>query len=197
MRRVVDRGLHAGARLCLVAALSVAAVAASGPRSATGIDLQGRTVDPLAADRGKATVLVYVRTDCPVSSRYAPTVQKLAAEYGGKSKFWLVYPAKTDTVPVIEKYLKDFEYKLDALQDPGRGLVKVGDAEITPSVSVFSANGELLYHGRIDNWYEDFGRARREPTTHELADALAAVVAGKRPAVSTAPAVGCYISDLQ
>jgi hypothetical protein len=189
--------MKAGARLCLVGALSIAAAAASGPRPGTGIDLQGRTVDPLAADRGKITVLVYVRTDCPVSSRYAPTVQKLAAEYAGQSKFWLVYPAKTDTVPVIEESLKDFGYKLDALQDPARGLVKVGDAQITPSVSVFSAHGELLYHGRIDNWYEDFGRARREPTTHELADALAAAVAGKRPAVTTAQAVGCYISDLQ
>jgi thiol-disulfide isomerase/thioredoxin len=178
--------------VCAAAAL---AAPASGP--GLGIDLQGRTVDPLAADRGKVTVLVYVRTDCPVSSRYAPAVQKLASEYAGKSKFWLVFPAKADTVPVIERYLRDFGYNLDALEDPGRGLVKLGAAEITPSVSVFSAGGELLYHGRIDNWYEDFGWARREPTTHELQDALAAAVKGKRPAVATAPAVGCYISDLQ
>ena len=192
MRRVMVGRMGVVTWVCAAAAL-----AASGPRPGTGIDLQGRTVDPLAADRGKVTVLVYVRTDCPVSSRYAPTVQKLAAEYAGRSKFWLVYPAKTDTAPVIEKYLKDFGYKLNALEDPGRALVKLGAAEITPSVSVFSAGGQLVYHGRIDNWYEDFGRARREPTTHELADALAAAVDGKKPAVAAAPAVGCYISDLQ
>ncbi len=197
MRRMVERRLGREVRVCLAALLAIAAAAASGPRQSTGMNLAGQAVDPLAADQGKVTVLLYVRTDCPVSSRYAPTVQKLAAQYAGKSKFWLVYPAKTDTAPVIEKYLHDYSYNLVALQDPGRVLVKLGQAEITPSVSVFSETGELVYHGRIDNWYEDFGRARRQPTTHELADALKAAVDGKRPPVSTAPAVGCYISDLQ
>ena len=55
----------------------------------------------------------------------------------------------------------------------------------------------LLYHGRIDNRYEDFGRARPAATTHELDDAIAAALAGKKPTPDHANAVGCYISDLE
>ena len=32
--------------------------------------------------------------------------------------------------------------------------------------------GSLVYHGRIDNLFEDFGRARPAATTHELEDAI-------------------------
>jgi len=58
---------------------------------------------------------------------------------------------------------------------------------------VFAGDGRLVYHGRIDDWYEDFGRARPAPTTHELSEAIEAAIAGKNIAKATAPAVGCFI----
>jgi hypothetical protein len=54
-----------------------------------------------------------------------------------------------------------------------------------------------VYHGRIDNWFEDIGRARPAPTTHELANAIAAALSGHPQTLPNAPAVGCYLSDLQ
>jgi len=62
---------------------------------------------------------------------------------------------------------------------------------------VFDPSGRLLYHGRIDNWYEDFGRSRAAATTHELDDAIAAALDGKSISPDHANAVGCYISDLK
>ncbi len=41
------------------------------------IDLAGKAVDPFAVARGKAVVLIFVRTDCPISNRYAPVIQRL------------------------------------------------------------------------------------------------------------------------
>jgi hypothetical protein len=52
-----------------------------------------------------------------------------------------------------------------------------------------------VYHGRIDNWYEEIGRSRPAATTHELQDAIQAALRGQDPPVKTAPAVGCYVSD--
>ena len=74
--------------------------------------------------------------------------------------------------------------------------MKLSKVAITPEVAVFSGNRELIYHGRIDNWYEDFGRARPQPTTHELDEAIHAAVEGG-PAPASVGGVGCYISDLQ
>ena len=83
------------------------------------------------------------------------------------------------------------------MRDPQHRLAKQSQADVTPEAAVFDANGQLVYHGRIDNWYEAFGRARSAPTTHELDDSLRAILSGKQPQVATAKPVGCYISDLE
>ncbi len=52
----------------------------------TAMDLDGHTVNPLAADSGKVVVLVFLRRDCPVSSRYAPAIQQISKQYCGPRK---------------------------------------------------------------------------------------------------------------
>jgi Redoxin len=185
---------------CIVVAVYVpslyrytALIAAQAP----AVDLTGNPVDPFKSAPGKVVVLVFVRTDCPVSNRYSPTIQGLSARYLHKAAFWLVYPAKTETVEMIRKHEQDFGYTLPALRDPQRTLVKQSHAQITPEVAVFDAGRRLIYHGRIDNLYEDFGRARSSATTHELDDAIQAALSGKTLPAETASAVGCYISDLE
>jgi Redoxin len=160
-------------------------------------DLQGKAVDPLGGAGEKAIVLVFVRTDCPISNRYAPEIQRLSTKYASQATFWLIFPSRSDTAEKITTYLHEFGYeKISALRDPGRELVKKAGAQITPEVAVFDAQHKVVYHGRIDNWYESFGRARSAATTHELDDALAAVTQHRQVATASAPAVGCYISDL-
>jgi thiol-disulfide isomerase/thioredoxin len=165
----------------------------------TAFDLAGYPFNPLKSPGGKIVVLVFVRTDCPISNRYAPTIQRLSAAYADKATFWLVYPSKSESADTIRKHERNFGYNIPALRDPQRVLVKESQVQITPEVAVFDANRHFVYHGRIDNLYEDIGRARRAPTTHELEDAIAAAVAGKTLAVTAdaTHAVGCYISDLE
>jgi thiol-disulfide isomerase/thioredoxin len=160
-------------------------------------DLDGKPFDPFRAARGKVVVLIFVRTDCPVSNRYAPAIQQLSAKNAGKAVFFLVYPSKKETADSIRKHDREFGYALAALRDPQHILVKQSQAQITPESAVFDANRRLVYHGRIDNLYEDFGHARKSATTHELADAIEAAIAGKTLAGNATPAVGCYISDLE
>jgi hypothetical protein len=156
----------------------------------------GKMVDPIRLADGKAVVLIFVRTDCPISNRYAPEIQHLSTKYRDKAEFWLVYPSRADTFDLIEKQLHEYGYQLPALRDPGHALVKKAQAQITPEAAVFNGRGALIYHGRIDNWYEDFGRARKAATTHELDDALQATTSGRPVDIPAMPAVGCYIADL-
>jgi thiol-disulfide isomerase/thioredoxin len=185
------------AYVVIVACLGTFAANATVTPSVNAVDLTGKQVDPLHADPGKAVVLIFIRTDCPVSNRYAPTIQRLSAEYSEKVAFWLVYPDKEESSATIQRHLQDYKYKLPALRDPQYSLVKLSKAQVTPEAAVFDAGGQLVYHGRIDNWYQDFGHARAGPTTHELDDALQAVVQGKKPQVTTAAGIGCYISDIE
>lgn len=163
----------------------------------TAFDLEGKPVDPLAASGGKIVVLVFLSRDCPISSRYAPVIQKISSEHEGDIRFWLVFPDKADTSKTVQKYLLDYGYRLPGLRDPEHVLVKLAQAETTPETAVFDHNRHLVYHGRIDNWYVEFGRPRPAPTTHELNHAIDAALSGTPIAPSAVKGVGCYISDLE
>jgi len=177
--------------------VAAAVFCAALAQAQTALDLEGRAVSPLAADSSKVVVLVFLRRDCPVSSRYAPEIQQISKQYADRAAFWLVYPDKTETPQAIRKYLQDYGYRLPALRDPDHVLVKLGRAQITPEVAVFDRDRRLVYDGRIDDWYVDLSRARPAPTTHELEDAIRAASSGKPVAKSEVRGVGCYISDLE
>jgi thiol-disulfide isomerase/thioredoxin len=202
VRATMSRRLYAFRVVPLLSLVIVAAWLASFASTSVGgqsvgFDLAGNPVDPLKSAGGKVLVLVFVRTDCPVSNRYAPTIQNLGAEHAGKVAFWLVYPSKSESAEVIRKHVREYGYKIPALRDPQHVLVRESLVQITPEVAVFDAQRHLVYHGRIDNLYEDIGRARRVATTHELEDAIAAALSGKSMEVGATHGVGCYISDVE
>ncbi|MEO8679888.1 MAG: redoxin family protein [Vicinamibacterales bacterium] len=162
------------------------------------VDLNGHAVDPLKAGPGVvANVLVFTTTDCPISNRYAPEITRLADAFRGRGvRFSLVYPVPTDSVALIKQHLSAFAYRLPAVRDTGQELVKLTGVSVTPEVAVLDARGRLVYRGRIDDRWVDFGRDRPAPTTHDLEDALDAVAGGRPVAVTETRAVGCFLSDL-
>ncbi len=188
------RSLSIGILLASVFLSSLSATAAQAQQ--TAFDLDGKPIDPFAQASGKVVVLVFLRQDCPVSSRYAPVIQQISSRFEHEASFFLVYPDKNESPQSIRKYLADYGYALPALRDPERVLVKQAHAEITPEAAVFNRERKLIYHGRIDNWYLEFGSSRPAPTTHELNDAIQAGIAGKPVAKDAIKGVGCYISDL-
>ena len=54
----------------------------------------------------------------------------------------------------------------------------------------------VLYRGRIDDRYIEFGKDRPEPTVRDLERALDAIIAGKPVPVRETRAIGCILSDL-
>lgn len=181
---------------CLFAALLVASISAAAQLK--GIDLHGNSIDLAQVNSGKVNVLIFVRTDCPISNRYAPTLQKLSAEYAGKAKFWLVYPDASETAEAITRHLRDYHYtRFSAVRDPEQSLVRMAHARITPEAAVFDVSSRLLYHGRIDDWYQSLGHVRPQPTTHELNDAIRAALDGRAVPIPETKAVGCYIADVK
>jgi hypothetical protein len=163
----------------------------------SAFDLDGHVANPLKPDTGKVVVMVFVRRDCPISGRYAPTIQRISAEHQKDARFVLVFPDKSESAVDVRQYLHDFRYSTPALRDPAHILVKQAHAQFTPEAAVFDAKGALVYHGRIDNLYVSFGRARSAPTTHELEDAIQAALAGRVASKAEVAGIGCYISDLE
>jgi thiol-disulfide isomerase/thioredoxin len=140
------------------------------------------------------TVLVFTTTDCPIANRYAPEIQRLAAKFGAV-KFVMVYPVATDTPELIDAHRKTFAYAMDFIRDEKHELVKKTGVTVTPEVAVMK-DGRLLYRGRIDDRYVDFGRDRPQPTVRDLERSLDAILAGRPVPVAETRAVGCILSDL-
>jgi hypothetical protein len=161
--------------------------------------LSGAAVDALAAPAGvKAIVYLFTSTDCPISNRYAPEVQRLVRTFSSQGVvFRLVYPSRAETDAAIRAHVQLFAYDgiAEPLRDPQLALVKHSGATITPE-AVVVVDRRIVYRGRIDDRYVQLGVERAAPTTHDLADALAAVLAGKPVVHPVMPAIGCFIADL-
>jgi hypothetical protein len=130
------------------------------------------------------TVLVFTTTDCPISNRYAPEIQRLATRFATDVRF-----------AAIREHRKKFgggEWR----RDPSQKLVKLTGVTVTPEVAVMTADQKILYRGRIDDRYIEFGKDRPQPTVRDLERALDAVVAGKPVPVAQTRAVGCILADL-
>jgi len=180
--------------VCLILADSLPAPSQSARKSV--LDLDGRSVDPFRMAEAKTVVFLFIRTDCPIANRYAPTIQELSSRYHKKATFFLIYPIASETPQQIRNHLQEYGYHLPALRDPDLVLARESKVQVTPEAAVFSNEKKLIYHGRVDDWYFEFGRSRRVPTTHDLAATIQAVVSGKPVPAPSAPAVGCFIPGL-
>ena len=152
---------------------------------------------PLGAGRSSIVVFVFTRTDCPISNRYAPELRRLHDRFREDVDFWVVYPDSDETIESIRSHLDEYSYDMPALRDPDHDLVRLTEATITPEAAVFVRGRGMVYRGRIDDRYVDFGRARREPTRRDLEETLEAALAGDPGELRTTTAVGCYLEDLR
>jgi hypothetical protein len=144
----------------------------------------------------KATVLLFVSTDCPISNRYAPEVKRLHAKFASRGiAFWLVYANAAESDEAIQDHVKAFGFPGRVLRDPGHALVRLAGVSVTPEAAVFGSDRQIVYRGRIDDRYVDFGVDRAAATRHDLDEALSAVLAGKPVPEPETKAIGCFLAD--
>jgi hypothetical protein len=146
----------------------------------------------------RARVLVFARTDCPITNRYAPELARIGHEFSSQGvQFWIVYPDSSETSEKIAKHMTEYHLPGHGIPDPGFTLQKRAEAKVSPQAAVFDSHGRLTYSGRIDDRYVSFGKSRPEPDVHDLENAIAATLAGKPVAQPRTKAIGCYLDDLQ
>jgi hypothetical protein len=145
----------------------------------------------------KAVVLLFVRSDCPISNRYAPEIEGLYAKYSPASvDFRLIYTEAGLSSAAMEHHREEYGYKIPGELDAGHRYVKRAGVRATPEAAVF-VGGQLVYRGRIDDRFVDFGKVRASAEHHDLEEVLAAIVAGKVPRFRETRAFGCAIESLQ
>jgi peroxiredoxin len=143
----------------------------------------------------EAVALIFTCNHCPYARAWEDRIVQTQADYADRGVQVIAisandpekYPA--DSFPRMKKRAQEkgfnFPYLFDELQEVARAY----GAERTPEVFLFGKNGTLLYHGTVDDNYEDPGAVKN----HYLRDALDAALADEEPPVAETRPIGCTI----
>ncbi len=159
-------------------------------------DAEGGEHNSAEWSQARAVVLFFVTTDCPLSNGYAPEMNRIDEAYTPRGvRFYAVQGDTTIAGDEVRRHAREFAYRFPVLLDPQMMLAHHTGATVTPEAVVLSADGAVLYLGRIDNRVEDFGKTRVQPTEFDLRDALDAILAGRPVAHPHTRALGCAITN--
>ena len=142
-----------------------------------------------------ALVVMFICNHCPYVQAVEDRIVALAREYGPRG-VQLVGICSNDPTDYPddrpEKLLQrwrekgyGFPYLLDETQQVARAF----GAVCTPDIYVFDRDRRLAYHGRIDDSWQQPAKVTRR----ELAAALDAILAGKKPPQEQVASIGCSI----
>ena len=155
--------------------------------------LQLFSAGPAVAPR--VTVYVFLADTCPISQAATLPLRQLQAQYAAQGvRFVGVFPAKETTPASLAAFARTYQLTFALQADKGHRLTKRLHAHVTPEAVVVGSDGRTtLYQGRLNDAYAGLGQHRPVVRHHELADALADVMAGRPVAVSRTEPVGCFI----
>lgn len=158
------------------------------------LDAAGRKHTARDWKAARAVALFFIAPECPISNRYAPEINRLVAAYAAQGVvFYGVHSDPAIGAQSVRQHAQDYGFKFPSLLDPTQILASQTGVTITPTAVILSPDGELLYRGRIDNRYLDFGKYRDAGVKPDLRLALDAVVVGKPVADPFTKSIGCAL----
>jgi peroxiredoxin len=132
---------------------------------------------------------------CPYVIAYEERMVALAREYRAKGVDWVAvngndatrYP--DDGMEAMRSRAVQRKFPFPYLRDDSQAFVRALGARFTPEVFVFDRERRLRYHGRIDDNHRDPARV----TSHDLRNALDALIDEKPVPIAETTAFGCSI----
>jgi hypothetical protein len=117
-------------------------------------------------------------------------MRQMAADYSKKGVLFVgINSNKTEPEDEVKAHASQNKWAFTLAKDPGNKVADLYDAKRTPEVYVVGADGKLLYHGRIDENYEEPTKV----TSPDLKNALDQILAGQPVAKAETKAFGCTI----
>ena len=112
----------------------------------------GKDVDVKSAAGSKATVLMFVSTQCPVSNDYNERMAALAKDYSAKGVGFVgLNSNRQEAAAEVADHAKKHGFSFPVLKDTGNVQADYFGARVTPEIFVYDAEWKLRYHGRIDD----------------------------------------------
>jgi thiol-disulfide isomerase/thioredoxin len=200
--------------LGLVIALALPVIGQEIPKVlAIGSDLpdfslpgtDGKTYTPADFKDAELLCVIFTSNHCPDAVAAAVRTEQIHQDYRDKGVALVAvngnnadsltpdelgYSPFSDSFDEMTPFAKDYGWTFPYLYDGDKQeFVSACGGQSTPHVFLFDADRKLRYTGRMD----DNPRTPGAETTHELRDAVDALLAGKKPEVEVTNPIGCNV----
>jgi peroxiredoxin len=143
----------------------------------------------------EAVAVILTCNHCPYARAWEDRIVQIQADYAERGVQVVAisandsqkYPA--DSFPMMKERAQEKGFNFPYLFDESQEVAHAYGAERTPEVFLFEKNRRLLYHGAVDDNYED----SQSIENYYLRDALDAALADEEPAVAETSPLGCTI----
>ncbi|MGF1504585.1 MAG: thioredoxin family protein [Anaerolineae bacterium] len=146
------------------------------------------------ADKAGVAV-IFSCNHCPYVQAWENRMVAIQADYAERGIQFVAinandaekYPA--DNMEAMQQRAADKAFNFPYLRDDSQEIARAYDAERTPEAFLFDEDRKLVYHGAIDDNYENPDAVE----DHYLRAALDAMLGGEQPGTQMTPPVGCTI----
>ncbi len=143
----------------------------------------------------KALIVVFSCNHCPAAIGSEDRMIRLSRDYKAKGVSMIAINSNEDkghpddSFEKMKVRAKDKGFPFPYVRDEKQSAALVYGALRTPHFYLFDAERKLRYTGRMDDNPYDAAKVM----THDLKNALDAVLAGKKPAVELTNPIGCNV----
>ncbi|MBW3624644.1 MAG: redoxin domain-containing protein [Armatimonadetes bacterium] len=186
-------GKPSGTALPNRAGAASAPVAAGIGQTAKGLsfrDVKGKPYTLADLSGSKATVFLFIGTECPIANGYTPRIRNMGRSFQRQGvRTFAVYSNRNETKAQVLRHAMERDLPFPIVKDETGDLARRLGAKFTPEAIVLDSSGAVRYRGRIDDSKESV-----KVTRADLRDAIAAILAGKPVARPETKAFGCAIA---
>jgi peroxiredoxin len=158
-----------------------------------GVD--GKNYSLASFKDAKILVVFFSCNHCPYVIGSEERINKFYDDYAPKGVAMVAINSNetaghpTDSFDHMVQRAKEKQFKFAYVRDDSQEVALAYGGLRTPHFYVFDADRKLRYTGRMD----DNPRNPGKETTHELRDAVDALLAGKKPPVELTNPIGCNV----
>jgi peroxiredoxin len=155
----------------------------------------GRTYSLADFQDKKVLVVIFSCNHCPYVRAWEDRMIAIQRDYADKGVQLVAINANDvrkqpgDSFEAMVQRAREKGFNFPYLRDETQEVARAYGAERTPEVFVFDAERRLVYHGKIDDNYEDEAQVKN----HYLRRAIDAALEGRLPEVLETLPQGCTI----
>jgi peroxiredoxin len=143
----------------------------------------------------QAVAVIFTCNHCPYAQAWEDRIVRIQDDYADRGVQVIAisandpqkYPA--DSFPKMKEHAQEKGFNFPYLYDESQEVARAYGAERTPEVFLFGKDRTLLYHGAVDDNYDDPDAV----THHYLREALDAALRYEEPPVAETRPVGCTV----